>query len=502
MNNTFLEVEKKIKSQNFKIVDYDLNRPWGGFYVISEDDAQDFSNIYFNGLNTEELKISGKLSPKILIITPNKRLSWQYHHRRSEICKVVSGEIKVVTSNDDVERKNVPFFDYPGRLDPVLYIEKGTYYRAIRDGGALTTDMDGFTRETGTGTSRGDLWGYSPRMTGIRIYWSKQGDTRGEKWLLYEIDCKKGIRRGDSDPSMGNDVWYTMKPSYYAYTNTYGDETSAPNVSFDNVIWLHSQDQTDDFELFEFPPKLYTYEQLSGLKYDEENICVQSFGAGVIANRRAYVGNVKILDEQNAGEDHADNEDNNIYEDLILKSLPNKFDTFPFKYGKLEVAINDGEKIIHLAEYNDRLLVFKESTLYIVNISQDIEFLEATYAYKGVKSPSSVAKTDIGFAWVNTFGAYIFDGEKVIDILQSKQGARYITEDMWTSCINEHDYPGVAFNPEDKKLTIVNNLGPHTANSHGANTAQFIFDMKLNNWTTFTKFDAISGTNESFVIPG
>ena len=105
MNNTFLEVEKKIKSQNFKIVDYDLNRPWGGFYVISEDDAQDFSNIYFNGLNTEELKISGKLSPKILIITPNKRLSWQYHHRRSEIWKVVSGEVKVVTSHDNIERK-------------------------------------------------------------------------------------------------------------------------------------------------------------------------------------------------------------------------------------------------------------------------------------------------------------------------------------------------------------------------------------------------------------
>ena len=59
----------------------------------------------FNGLNTEELKISGKLSPKILIIAPNKRLSWQYHHRRSEIWKVVNGQIKVVTSHDDVERK-------------------------------------------------------------------------------------------------------------------------------------------------------------------------------------------------------------------------------------------------------------------------------------------------------------------------------------------------------------------------------------------------------------
>ena len=96
-----------LTSQELNIVDKDTERPWGGFFVISDDNAQDFSNIYFNGLITEELKVSGKLSPKILIIAPNKRLSWQYHHRRSEIWKVTSGEIKVVTSKDDVERNEV-----------------------------------------------------------------------------------------------------------------------------------------------------------------------------------------------------------------------------------------------------------------------------------------------------------------------------------------------------------------------------------------------------------
>ena len=105
MNDFFTNNCEIIKSQKLNIIDKDTERPWGGFFVISEDNAQDFSNIYFNGLNTEELKISGKLSPKILIIAPNKRLSWQYHHRRNEIWKVVSGEIKVVTSYDDIERK-------------------------------------------------------------------------------------------------------------------------------------------------------------------------------------------------------------------------------------------------------------------------------------------------------------------------------------------------------------------------------------------------------------
>ena len=103
--NIFNKTFEILRSQNLNVVDKDTDRPWGGFFVISENNTQDFANIYFKCLNTEELKISGKLSPKILIIAPDKRLSWQYHHRRSEIWMVVSGEIKVVTSHDDVERK-------------------------------------------------------------------------------------------------------------------------------------------------------------------------------------------------------------------------------------------------------------------------------------------------------------------------------------------------------------------------------------------------------------
>tara|TARA_Y100001935_G_scaffold9970_1_gene7724 strand:- start:198 stop:689 length:492 start_codon:yes stop_codon:yes gene_type:complete len=102
--NIFNKTLDVLTSQKLKVIDEDMDRPWGGFFVISEANAQDFSNIYFNGLNTDEIKITGKLSPKILIIAPNKRLSWQYHNRRSEIWKVVSGEIKVVTSYDDKER--------------------------------------------------------------------------------------------------------------------------------------------------------------------------------------------------------------------------------------------------------------------------------------------------------------------------------------------------------------------------------------------------------------
>lgn len=88
---------------NFNIIDYDLKRPWGGFYVIDESQAQQFADTFFDGLSIETLLIGGKLSPKILLVSPNKRLSWQYHNRRAEIWRVISGPVAVVRSNTDEE---------------------------------------------------------------------------------------------------------------------------------------------------------------------------------------------------------------------------------------------------------------------------------------------------------------------------------------------------------------------------------------------------------------
>lgn len=99
----FQETEQQLKAQGFSIDKQDQSRPWGGFFVINEDQAQEFADTYFDGMPIDQLKISGKLSPKILIVAPGKRLSWQYHHRRAEIWKVVKGTVGVITSDTDAE---------------------------------------------------------------------------------------------------------------------------------------------------------------------------------------------------------------------------------------------------------------------------------------------------------------------------------------------------------------------------------------------------------------
>ena len=100
-NNT----EDLIKSKGFKINSKDFERPWGGFLVIDESQAQDFSNQFFKGLDVQTLKIGGKLSPKILIVKPKARLSWQYHYRRAEIWRVFKGECGIIRSDTDMENQ-------------------------------------------------------------------------------------------------------------------------------------------------------------------------------------------------------------------------------------------------------------------------------------------------------------------------------------------------------------------------------------------------------------
>ena len=99
--NYLNEIEDEIKGLGFEIIEKDFERPWGGFLVISEKQAQEFANKFFDGINIENIRIGGKLSPKILVVNPNSKLSWQYHHRRAEIWKVFRGEVGVSRSYDD-----------------------------------------------------------------------------------------------------------------------------------------------------------------------------------------------------------------------------------------------------------------------------------------------------------------------------------------------------------------------------------------------------------------
>jgi mannose-6-phosphate isomerase len=97
----FTEVESYIISKGYSIVAKDHSRPWGGFFVLAEDQASKFAEEFFPELSFDQIQITQKLSPKFLVVAPQQRLSWQYHFRRAEIWKVVSGPVAVAISTTD-----------------------------------------------------------------------------------------------------------------------------------------------------------------------------------------------------------------------------------------------------------------------------------------------------------------------------------------------------------------------------------------------------------------
>ena len=126
MLNIFQSRKIILENQGLRIDSYDLSRPWGGFFVLDENQAQAFADIYFQGTDTEELRKSGLLSPKILMVKPGARLSWQYHERRAEIWRVVEGPVGIVRSATDEEGELVRF-----EAGETIVLEKGERHRLI-----------------------------------------------------------------------------------------------------------------------------------------------------------------------------------------------------------------------------------------------------------------------------------------------------------------------------------------------------------------------------------
>ena len=125
-NTMFQEIKKEIESFGFSVVSFDFERPWGGFLVIDESQAQDFSNKFFEGIDVNTLKIGGKLSPKILIVKSNARLSWQYHNRRAEIWQIYKGSAGIIRSNTDTENE-MEIYDEGDQI----VLEQGERHRLI-----------------------------------------------------------------------------------------------------------------------------------------------------------------------------------------------------------------------------------------------------------------------------------------------------------------------------------------------------------------------------------
>jgi hypothetical protein len=136
--------------------------------------------------------------------------------------------------------------------------------------------------------------------------------------------------------------------------------------------------------------------------------------------------------------------------------------------------------------------VFGKKKMTLINISQEIEFLEETFLHKGISHPAATCKTDFGIAWVNNLGCYLYDGQKVNNLFE-KSGRQIIKESEWASFVT--DYSTIGYIPKKRQLLIID-----SANSQYSSGNRYLYDMVTQSWIKSEKTNIIA--NPSFETAG
>lgn len=86
--STFVaDTVQSLETAGYTVVEVNDTKPWGAYIRIDGSQANIFVEEFFPGLSPTEARLGvedAELSPKILIVAPTHRLSWQLHDRRAE----------------------------------------------------------------------------------------------------------------------------------------------------------------------------------------------------------------------------------------------------------------------------------------------------------------------------------------------------------------------------------------------------------------------------------
>lgn len=324
----------------------------------------------------------------------------------------------------------------------------------------------------------------NPRQKGIKVYYAESEldiniDTNygfskkrhGVKFLFCELDFEKGIRMGGTS----NYVPFFI-PTVHG-GGTINNDSSA-STEF-NYVYPNN---------YVYGP----YDKLNGSRVNtlqrmktepwivkKQNI-IGKPGTGwktsTTVNRKSYIGNVSYSNETNSGLIESP--------DTVFKSYVNEFGYFEIDR-RLEVEINDGDGIVKLSSLGGKLFEFKTKKLFIINLTRDIEYLEADLMYKGVNKDYHVLDGDNFIAWFNQYGVFLYDGEQIRELLIDQKGQERLLD--WQNNYY-HDDAVIGYEPHSKSIIITNKT----------NQSVLSFDMKSLSWTIGSK-KCLTDNSSNFV---
>ena len=253
-----------------------------------------------------------------------------------------------------------------------------------------------------------------------------------EYYMVAEADWEKGII-GESE--------FDWAP--WAAATTYGGITQCNTGTIMDPPAVYSYFANNGYAIADIPTNRLVY-----------------WKTGTVINSRAYVGNVKI--------------NGRVYPDRILKSPAYQYDIFT-ENNWIEGLASDGDEIVKLESFADRILVFKKNTVLVMNVSETDEFIESEQKGAGVDVPAAVTSGHFGIAWVNKSGCYMYTGEHIISLLfkkGEKGSAQTISDTSWSGNISST--PAIGYDGKKRQLIVV-------WNTSAANNA-YIFSFDTQSW--------------------
>ena len=249
------------------------------------------------------------------------------------------------------------------------------------------------------------------RITGACLY----TELEDIPYLIAEVDFVKGLRGS----------WDTQWPG------TDDTTTQWTNVATNSV--------KSNYTFNDSVPLVESFQARNGYNHKQDSISAR-YKSIVITNNRAYVGNVHI--------------DGKHHPDKMIKSQTFDYDVFPEEGRSIEVVQQDGDSIITLAAYADRIFQYKKNKLHVVNITSEQEFLEDSHTGLGVSYPYHVVSMSSGIAWFNENGAYYFNGKGINNITNG-----LIDDEIWKDHVaNAGDKAQIFYVPRQDKIMVVGGL--------------------------------------------
>ena len=286
---------------------------------------------------------------------------------------------------------------------------------------------------------------FDERMTGIHIYYSLENEGHGEIFSFGKIDFKNGFIRADGGAitpwtALGTDSDYDAQIASVAVQKEFR------GITFDlNNNYSHTQDLLPEMR----------------------------WKCATVVGNRAFIGNVIYND--GLAEKH--------FPSRMVGSIPTQVDNFVIPGGILEFVTNDGDEIIQLENFSDRVLQYKRNSLFIINVSTyGDEFMEEEHKWKGISNPHHVIWTPMGVIWANEYSLYIYDGREVTDLMVSTTGAfkdkRIISRDKWQDFFSTNSV--MAYDPF-KNLIIIKRSDTGSASLNSGDI--YVFDIDAKNWS-------------------